>query len=318
MGIFGKIILNEIKASKDGKVQEVKDDEDKTDSTSYSMDDANTEDNPATATTDTEDNTDAPTDSTSEDEVPNYNMNDANTDEGDIPDGATNDNTDPPVDDTSSTTDTTSTDNTDDTTDTSADSSSPEDTATDYSMDDGNTDDTTATDSTDTTSDSTDTSADDSATSDDTSTDYSMDDTSGDSSSTDSATTDDTSTEELSPDDGMKKIEDEMNKGLTDKEIDLRNKQLKTKYVEVYEIVKNINNRMESVPKTEENMPVIDFINDKILELKQLIYDYLNTTYDTQTYIKNYTNHQEYLTVLAGIKKLFDEIKPKTKDDKRK
>ena len=138
-----------------------------------------------------------------------------------------------------------------------------------------------------------------------------------------SDTSDDTSLEDDvsggdngNTDEQMKKVEDEINKNLNDKQIDIRVKELQNKYIEVYNICNNINNRVEDINKTDENGSVVDFIISKINETKKLIYDYLSKTFSTKTYIENLTNYNQYLVVLSGIKKLLDEIIQKNEEGK--
>ena len=121
----------------------------------------------------------------------------------------------------------------------------------------------------------------------------------------------------VNTDEQMKKIEDEINKNLNDKQIDIRVKELKNKYIEVYNICNNINNRVQDINKTDENGSTIDFIISKINETKIIIYDYLSKTFNSKTYIENLTNYNQYLVVLSGIKKLLDEIIQKNDETKQ-
>ena len=327
MGMFGKIAINELK--KNG--EEIKDKE--TEDPDYTMDDG--EEETQTPPEDNASEEETPSESSEDDTVPDYSMSDAEEetpppDDGEIPDDAVN----PPEDDTET-----------------PPESSEDDTVPDYSMSDAEEETPPVGDTPPPEGDTTppDDSAGDAeapreSSEDDTVPDYSMGDTEEETPPADDTTPpedggdtnysmDDSGTEETpsdgsetepstdtaqTPDQGMQQIEADINKGLSDQEIDIRNTELKKKYVELFNIVKNISSRLESISKTEDNAATIDFISDKTIELKQMIFDYLDTTYATQTYIKNYTTHQEYLMVLTGIKKLFDEIKPKNKDDKQK
>ena len=275
MGMFGKIVINELK--KNG--EEIKDKE--AEDPDYTMDDGE-EETPPTEDTNEEE---TPPESTEDDTVPDYSMGDTEEEE-----------TPPPEEDTTPPEDGAET----------PPESTEDDAVPDYSMGDAEEEETPP-------SEEDNTPPEDGAED----TNYSMD------AGTEETPTDDGETEPgtdttQTPDQGMQQIEADINKGLSDQEIDIRNTELKKKYVELFNIVKNISSRLESISKTEDNAATIDFISDKTIELKQMIFDYLDTTYATQTYIKNYTTHQEYLMVLTGIKKLFDEIKPKNKDDKQK
>ena len=143
-------------------------------------------------------------------------------------------------------------------------------------------------------------------------------DTGEDAAAGDNTSLEDDVTDAGDTDEQMKKIEDEINKNLNNKQIDIRVKELKGKYIEVYNICNNINNRVEDITKTDDNGSTIDFIISKINETKIIIYDYLSKTFNSKTYIENLTNYNQYLVVLSGIKKLLNEIIQKNDESKKK
>ena len=62
-------------------------------------------------------------------------------------------------------------------------------------------------------------------------------------------------------------------------------------------ILDNVN----KIPKTYYNTRAIDFIADKMIELKDMVNYIINTTYSTRTYIENLTTYKQCLLVLQQI-----------------
>ena len=153
-----------------------------------------------------------------------------------------------------------------------------------------------------------------------TETDYSMDDTDiggeegGEDTETDMPTDDGMGEEEeVDPDQEMKDLEKELNGSLSDKQVAIKNRELKKQYVQIYNTASEISERIEKIVKNQDNITIIDFCLNKIFEMKKLIYDYITNTFDTKTSIENSINIKQYLVTLASINKLLEEIKPKKK-----
>ena len=246
-----------------------------------------------------------------------YSMGDGDTTSDAPPDDnkPADDNADPPPDDTAP----------DDTNNADANADDGADDETNYTMDDGDApeDDGTGDDNGDDTTNADDGSADDTSGDDmGGDTNYSMDDDGSGDGAEDDGSTDDGSEdtgddtandaeENVDPDEEMKNLEKELNSRLNNKQINIQNVDLKKRYIEIYNIASSLNDRIEKIPKNEDTLVVIDFCLNKILELKQLIYDYLTNAYDTKTYPENSINIKQYLVTLTSLNKLLKEIKPK-------
>lgn len=93
--------------------------------------------------------------------------------------------------------------------------------------------------------------------------------------------------------------------------LDIREKTLKKDYIELYNNINTILDKIRLVPKTSANISVIEFCNKKLYELKSICYDYLLYTYSDKTYIENQKNYITYLGIIANINNLLMQIRPK-------
>ena len=140
-------------------------------------------------------------------------------------------------------------------------------------------------------------------------------DTSGDDdASTDDGTGDDQSSddiggdEEQTPEDKIKNLEGELFADLDTEDIAIKNKELKTKYFDLYDSTVSLIDRINIIQRTEQNQDILNFAANKISELRQLILDYTTTVYARRSYMENAINFSQYLAVLSGINKLLQQI----------
>ena len=86
---------------------------------------------------------------------------------------------------------------------------------------------------------------------------------------------------------------------------------LKSKYLELYNTINDIITRTGNIAKTSANAKLLNFIVDKLFELKNLLFFYMENTYITKSYMENSVNYQQCLATLSMINKLFDEMRNK-------
>ena len=109
----------------------------------------------------------------------------------------------------------------------------------------------------------------------------------------------------------LKDIEKELFKDLSPEQIQIRDKELKSKYLELYNTINDIITRTGNISKTSANSKLLNFITDKLFELKNLLFFYMENTYITKSYMENSVNYQQCLATLSMINKLFDEMRNK-------
>lgn len=107
--------------------------------------------------------------------------------------------------------------------------------------------------------------------------------------------------------------EKDLFKDLTPEQLNIKIMELKDRYLDLYNSIDLIEERTNKIPKTSDNTKLLEFIIDKLTELKKAIYFYTTNTFDTKSYIENSINYQEYLATIDTINKLFTEISNKKK-----
>lgn len=131
---------------------------------------------------------------------------------------------------------------------------------------------------------------------------------SDDTSSEDSEDTDSDNTEEESSDsdednsfENLKKIEAELFSNLTDEQIAIKNTELKNQYIDLYTTIGRTLVRINDVTKTDDNIEILKFVTDKLLELRDMIDFNITTAFNTRTYIENNIIYQQCLSTLNAI-----------------
>ena len=144
------------------------------------------------------------------------------------------------------------------------------------------------------------------------------DDTSGDGSSDDtsssdtSSSTDPESEEEV---DENKKAEEEIFSNLTHDQLDIKHKELKNQYLQMYDMTSEIIDRISSINISEDITFVVDYVSTTLSNLRDMVVDYINDVYKTKSYTENLINYNRFLATLSGINKILEEI-DKTEEDK--
>ena len=130
-----------------------------------------------------------------------------------------------------------------------------------------------------------------------------------DTSSEDSENTDSDNTEEESGSsdnednsfENLKKIEAELFSNLTDEQIAIKNTELKNQYIDLYTTIGRTLVRINDVAKTDDNIEILKFVTDKLLELRDMIDFNITTAFNTRTYIENNIIYQQCLSTLNAI-----------------
>ena len=113
----------------------------------------------------------------------------------------------------------------------------------------------------------------------------------------------------------INKIEEELFSSLTPEQIAIKNHELKNQFIELYSIIGSTLVRINDISKTNENINVLKFITEKLLELREMIDFNITTAYQTRTYIENNIIYQQCIATLNAIGDIIDNI-PKLNDIK--
>jgi len=111
--------------------------------------------------------------------------------------------------------------------------------------------------------------------------------------------------------DELKRQEEEMYADLTPEQLDIKHRELKTQFLSMFDLTTQIIERINDAATTEENMPIIEFVSNKLSSLRDMMTDYINSVYKTKSYIENSINYNKFLAILNGINKILEEMNQK-------
>lgn len=121
-----------------------------------------------------------------------------------------------------------------------------------------------------------------------------------------------------STDDPLKNIESEIFANMSSEQLAIRNKELKNRYMEMYDNIQSIMDRLNEIHKTNNIIRPITFISKKLDQTATMIADYLTYTFDTLGYVENEINFNKFYSILVGVDNMFRQIVVNNKMDKPK
>ena len=104
------------------------------------------------------------------------------------------------------------------------------------------------------------------------------------------------------------KIEDELFSDLTPEQIAIKNHELKSQFIEIYTIIGSTLVRINDIPKSNDNINILKFVTEKLLELREMIDYNITIAYATRTYIENNIIYQQCIATLNAIADIIDNI----------
>lgn len=138
---------------------------------------------------------------------------------------------------------------------------------------------------------------------------YQMNDPETDDSENQDDDTTDTEGEEDNPSQKLKDIEKSIFDRLTPEEQKAKTAELKNLYTVTYQKCQSIVDLISSIEKAPEQAKIYDYIVKNLVDLQKYIRDYLETLFDSKTYIENMATLQKYLAILDTINNVFEEMK---------
>ena len=108
--------------------------------------------------------------------------------------------------------------------------------------------------------------------------------------------------------DNLKKIESELFSSLTPEQIAIKNRELKSRFIEIYGTIGATLVRINDIPKSDDNIELLKFVTDKLLELRDIVDVNITTSYQTRTYIENNIIYQQCLSTLDAISDIISNI----------
>lgn len=111
----------------------------------------------------------------------------------------------------------------------------------------------------------------------------------------------------------MRDMESKLFADLSPEQIQLKDNELKTQFINLYEDIEKTINRVNGIVKTDANEEVVAFISKKLDELKDLTHKSLIDRYSTVTYTSNLMQYHQCLATYASIGKILEELGKKDK-----
>lgn len=108
--------------------------------------------------------------------------------------------------------------------------------------------------------------------------------------------------------DDARGMEEEIFKDLTKDQVDIKHKELKSNFTELYDSITNIIDRVNDIPNSDNYLQTITFVSNQLANLKQMVADYVNNVYSTKSYMENAMNYNRFLATLKGINDILEEI----------
>lgn len=111
--------------------------------------------------------------------------------------------------------------------------------------------------------------------------------------------------------DDIKAKEEELYANLTPDQLDIKHKELKGQFLDMFDMVSELVERVGDAGTSEENIKVIEYISNNLITLRDMISDYVNDVYQTKSYMENSINYNRFLASLNAINKLLEELQVK-------
>lgn len=116
-------------------------------------------------------------------------------------------------------------------------------------------------------------------------------------------------------DDEIKQLEDEIFSKFTSDQITIMNKDLKSNFNKLFVNLDDLVDRINDVPKVMDYIDTIEFVSNKLSELRDMLSDYLYNTYDTKSYTENSIAYKRFVILANQIADLIGKI-PTIKETK--
>lgn len=107
-------------------------------------------------------------------------------------------------------------------------------------------------------------------------------------------------------------IEKELFSDLSDQQMAIKHIELKSQFIDLYETLGDVIERVNKIPKTDSNIKALEFVGTKLTELRTMIHYNLTEGYPTRGYTENMVIYQQCLATLNTINQLLEELAPKT------
>jgi len=116
-------------------------------------------------------------------------------------------------------------------------------------------------------------------------------------------------TPENDPHQKLKDLEAEIFDQLSEPEKEMKISELKKLFGVLIDKADSLYKLTQEINKTDDNVKMIDYVLNTLMDLKTYLKDYVVDVYDNRTYLQNSVNFQKFLTIFDAIHSIFKEIK---------
>lgn len=113
---------------------------------------------------------------------------------------------------------------------------------------------------------------------------------------------------EEAPVDDIKRQEEEMYSDMSPEQLDIMHRELKSRFIDIYNICTNTIERLSAVHVSEDNVSTLEYISRTLSTTKDMIVDYIDNIYKSKSYIENNVNYNKYLVIINAVNKMLESI----------
>ena len=113
--------------------------------------------------------------------------------------------------------------------------------------------------------------------------------------------------------DDIKNIEANILADLSDEQKKIQSDELRQNFINMYNSVVDIIDKVNNIQKDEESLSVFEFISTQLLILKDTVNMTITKTFDTKSYYENMNTYQHCLAILVTVDKLIKETEKNQK-----
>ena len=104
-------------------------------------------------------------------------------------------------------------------------------------------------------------------------------------------------------------LEKDIYADLNEPQMDIRNRELKQNFINLYNMIEDISERINDISKDTASIKPLEFVASKLNKLSDTISDYLTTTFTTKSYTENDINYRLFLKTVEDINNILAHIK---------
>lgn len=114
-------------------------------------------------------------------------------------------------------------------------------------------------------------------------------------------------------------LENSLFDGLSPQQLAIKNTELLSNYMELYETLCTLFDDVNKIPKTYNNMRVLEYVTGQLSDTRDKVNYTIINTYITRTYVENLTEYKKFLLILYQINTMLKGIiqKPAKESDSK-